>query len=123
MSNQGTLGAFASVLSQINANPFNVSYEFDLELRGEVLLMSATYFENDINTGIPEKQRTRKWFVSEHATESEIVQTALKCILTSAEHNVREHFSYCGMPVFGPHINVQKVLSLVRSEESIDKRK
>ena len=123
MSDQSTVETVYGFLSRINANPFGVPYEFGLELRGDVLLMSATYLEKDINTGVPEKQRTRKWFISEHATESEIVQTALKCILTSAEHSVRENFSYCGMPVFGPHINVQKVLSLVRSEESIDKRK
>src|ERR1700722_19292527 len=100
MSDQSTLEAVETILDRIDANPFDVSYEFDLELRGDVLLMSATYLENDIKTGKPEKQKTRKWFISEHATESEIVQTALKCILTSAEHNVREHFSYCGMSVF-----------------------
>lgn len=61
--------------------------------------------------------------ISEHATESEIVQTALKCILTSAEHNVREHFTYGGTLVFGPHINISKLLSLLGGDDSINRRK
>jgi hypothetical protein len=123
MSDQSTFERVRGILDQIDASPFEIFYAFDLELRGEVLLMSATYLEKDVKTGIIERQRTRKWFISEHATESEIVQTALKCILTSAEHNVREHFSYCGTLVLGPHINISKVLELVRSEEAVDRRK
>ena len=44
--------------------------------------------------------------------KSEIVQTALKCILTSAEHRVREHFKYRGSRVYGPHFDVEALHEL-----------
>ena len=48
----------------------------------------------------------RWWRLSHHMTKSELVQTALKAVLTAEEHEAREHFLYKGVPVFGPHINV-----------------
>lgn len=57
-------------------------------------------------TGKPQFQHTRKWYVSKFACKSEIVQTALKCVLTSVEHEAREAFKYRGRAVFGPHFDV-----------------
>jgi hypothetical protein len=51
-------------------------------------------------------QKGRKWFLSPHMTKSEVIQTALKAVLTAEEHEVREHFTYAGKAVFGPHIDV-----------------
>ena len=51
----------------------------------------------------------RKWFLSPFMTRSEIVQTALKAVLTAVEHEAREHFLYKGRPIFGPHISVEKL--------------
>ncbi len=48
----------------------------------------------------------RKWVISPHATKSEIVQTALKAVLTAEEHEAREHFKYRGRAIFGPHYDV-----------------
>lgn len=53
---------------------------------------------------------SRKWLLSEHMTRSEIVQTALKAVLTAAEHEAREKFKYKGHAVFGPHISVERLL-------------
>lgn len=52
---------------------------------------------------------SRKWFLSPHMCESEIIQTALKAVLTAEEHEAREHFLFLGKPIFGPHINVNKL--------------
>ncbi len=76
------------------------------------IYLQAEYEESDIVTGKPERQHTRKWYLSEHAVKSEIVQTALKCVLTSAEHRVREHFLYRGARVFGPHFDVDALHEL-----------
>ncbi len=55
---------------------------------------------------------TRKWYVSQHSTDSEIVQTALKAVLTAEEHEAREHFLYRGRTIFGPHHSVDALLNL-----------
>ena len=38
------------------------------------------------------EQTTRKWYISPWATKSEVVQTALKLVLTALEHEARENF-------------------------------
>ena len=81
-------------------------YRFLVTLRGSAMLLYATYNEPDINTGVIELQTTRKWWISEHSTETEVVQTILKCVLTSTEHRTREAFIYKSKRCFGPHIDV-----------------
>ena len=56
--------------------------------------------------------KSRKWYVSQHATTSEIVQTLLKAVLTAEEHEAREHFTYKGRPVFAPHHHVDALRDL-----------
>lgn len=88
-------------------------YEFRVleDGRGEMYLQ-ACYDERDTVTGFLEKQLTRRWFLSPSMGESEIVQTAFKCIMTSAEHRVREWFKWNGQPVFNPHFDVNALHQL-----------
>lgn len=94
---------------------------------GDGAFLQLTYMEQDVdappavgNVGaysapaprVP--QHGRKWHVSQHATDSEIFQTALKAALTSAEHRVREHFLVDGLRVFGPHLDIEAMLMFVR---------
>ena len=48
--------------------------------------------------------RGRKWRVSRHSTEREVVGTAFAALLMALEHEARESFRYRGAVVFGPHI-------------------
>ena len=57
-------------------------------------------------------QKGRKWYVSPHATKSEIVQTVLKAVLTAEEHEAREKFTYQGRPIYGPHLSVDRLVEL-----------
>lgn len=81
-------------------------------LAGGASFLQITYAEADVETGQMEEQRGRKWFISEHATRGEVVQTALKAALTSAEHRVREHFTYKGERIFGPHFDLDALVEL-----------
>ncbi len=68
--------------------------------------IQAHYFELDIATGAMGPQFTRKWLVSPHACESEVVRTVFKCVATSMEHRTREGFKWKGQRIFGPHIDI-----------------
>jgi hypothetical protein len=57
-------------------------------------------------------QRSRKWYLSQHATDSEVVQTALMAALAAEEHEVREHFLFNGCAIFGPHHNVYALFNI-----------
>jgi hypothetical protein len=59
----------------------------------------------------------RKWRMSMHMTYSEIVQTALKAVLTAEEHEAREQFLYRGRAIFGPHLNVETLYRITGETE------
>ena len=58
----------------------------------------------------------RKWYVSAHATRSEIVQTCLKAVLTACEHEARESFRYRGEAIFGPHHDVEALRGIAQAK-------
>ena len=62
----------------------------------------------------------RKWMLSPHMTKSEVVQTAFLAVKTAEEHEMREKFTYCGRPIFGPH---QDVDTLWQNCDKTDERK
>lgn len=55
-----------------------------------------------------EMQSGRKWYISQHMTESEVLQTALLAVLTFEEHEARECFRYQGKQLYGPHIDISQ---------------
>jgi hypothetical protein len=56
----------------------------------------------------------RQWRISQHATKSEVVQTAMKAVLTALEHEAREEFLYADTAIFGPHFNVDDLVVLAK---------
>jgi len=83
---------------------------------GNGYYIQLRYIEPDIETGDPEDQHSRKWYISSHATPSEIVQTVLKACLTSGEHMIREHFTYKGYRILGPHFDIEQLVELCKRE-------
>lgn len=74
--------------------------------------VQGEYLEPDIHSNQMEKQFTRKWLLSPQMTNSEIVATAFKLCLTSAEHRTREAFTYRGQRIFGPHFDVEDLVKV-----------
>jgi hypothetical protein len=54
----------------------------------------------------------RKWYISHHATETEIVNTALKAVLAAEEHEAREKFKYKGVAIYDPHTDVNALIDM-----------
>lgn len=54
-------------------------------------------------TGSNDWQRGRKWFVSEHSTDEEIIRTMRMAILAFEEHEMNENFKFRGERVLNPH--------------------
>lgn len=90
-------------------------YTFCAHQRGDIIYLQAGYYEDDIITGRREHQKTRKWLLSEHMVKSEVVQTAFKCVMTSMEHRVREHFLYRQERIFGPHFDVDALYDIAKA--------
>jgi hypothetical protein len=65
----------------------------------------------------------RKWLLSPHMTNSEIVTTAFKALLTAVEHELREKFTYKGQAIFDPHMDVDRLVALRMQEDALSHRK
>lgn len=96
----------------ILSNVDYLQYTFHVSEGHGGVYLQATYVEPDVRTGEQDIQYTRKWLLSPHMTDSEIVQTAFKCALTSAEHRVREWFKYKDHAIFGPHYDIEDLVQL-----------
>jgi nicotinamidase/pyrazinamidase len=91
---------------------FTVKFHGGETDESEVMYLQASYMRPDAETGVPECGRGRKWHISPWMTESEIVLTALKAVITNAEHEAREAFTYEGRRIFGPHIRLRDLLTI-----------
>lgn len=60
--------------------------------------------------GVPELQKCRKWRISPHMTETEIVRTAFKAIEAAVIHETQEDFTYRGLAVYNPHFDINVFL-------------
>ena len=89
-------------------------WNFDLIDTGYGVFIHVWYHEPDTRTGEMTVQYGRAWHIPAQATESEVVQTALKACLTSAEHRVREAFKYEGEAIYMPHYDVKELKELAR---------
>lgn len=86
-------------------------WEFDVISRGEVTMLRVRFKDA---AGV--EQKGRKWFISEHSTASEVVQTLWLAVATALEHEAREEFTWRGEAVMGPHFDVWKLHGLARSK-------
>ena len=70
----------------------------------------------DTATGQPAAWKGRKWTLSLHMTDTEIVQTVWAAVQRALMHEAAELFKFKTMPIFDRHINVH-MLSDLRANE------
>ena len=95
-----------SILDNIDLGNMWNKYEFriyEVDHTREGYLLWLDYEEPDVNTGEMCKQRTREWYISKTATESEVLRTVHKLLLGSMEHRLDEHLTYKGRRIYDPH--------------------
>ena len=102
------------ILSRVR---YRQGWFFNVADRGDYLTLQVRFSAPDLVTGCPEYQNGRKWLVSRYSTPSELVTTAFKAVLTAEEHEIRESFRYRGKMIFGPHFNVEALVSVAGSTE------
>lgn len=73
-------------------------------------------------SGVPMTWRGRKWGLSYYMTKSEVVQTAFLALLTALEHETREKFMFKGRAVFGPHFDIERLVTLASDPNNQDVR-
>lgn len=75
------------------------------------------YDKCNSGTGEQQLQKCRKWMLSRHMTDSEIIDTAYAAIERAVQHELREQFKVDDVSLYNPHIdfnhlvNINKTLS------------
>jgi hypothetical protein len=85
-------------------------------------LMITAYQVKDNTSDALIDWNSRKWMLSEHMTDGEIVQTAFLACMTAVEHEMRETFLYEGYSIFDPHYDIKKLVSLRSSPDALKER-
>lgn len=106
------------LICQVRFTIFNTLIVFEVRPDRDGARVRGCHWSPDPRTGKASEHFTRRWLISPHATDSEIVQTLFKLCLTAVEHEAREGFFYRGEQVFGPHFNVDDLVDLAASGSS-----
>ena len=85
---------------------------FIVDIGADGVYLQSWYLERDTVTGKMEKQWTRPWLIKPYTSNSDIVRTAFKCIMTSMEHRIREWFTWRNRAIFQPHFEVEQLWNL-----------
>lgn len=94
-------------LEEIIGNIRFMDRRFRILEKGDGFLLQVQYMEACTDTGALEVQSARKWYISSHATETEVVDTAFAAVMRSMRHVVHEHFLYKGVRTMDPHLSIK----------------
>ncbi|MBD9542237.1 hypothetical protein IB276_22595 [Ensifer sp. ENS04] len=116
---------FADRLANLYANlvlPGSLDVVFKFDTRGFFYAQIVDLEGEDNVTGEPLVWHGRKWMLSPHKKDNEIVTTVFKALMTALEHEAREQFFYKGVAILNPHFDLEKMVEFHRQEGSKDCR-
>lgn len=58
----------------------------------------------------------RKWYLSSHMTDDEIIKTCYVAFKSAVKHEIMEGFKVDGIVLFNPHINFEELLKISNKE-------
>lgn len=93
-------------------------WSFRVMQSGDGFLVQVAFVAPDSRDGADREQRGRKWYVSRHATVSEIMQTALAAVLAAVEHEAREDFLVDGRAIYHPHHQLVDLIMIANSTDA-----
>ncbi len=110
---------FKDIIRQIQFDPWAIVLGKD----GDRYYLQVQSDEGICNvTGAPMSWKGRKWPLSPHMTETEVVNTAFLAVLGAMQHEVCEKFFYKGVTVYDPHIRIEDRVA-IRKTKPLDARK
>lgn len=93
-------------LSPFTLSQCGIDFKFIVELDKKSftrVYIQIVYDAKCTKTGKIESWSSRKWYLSEHMTEDEVVKTLYAAFEMCVKHEVMEGFKYDNKPVFNPH--------------------
>lgn len=103
------VGLFPNWAIHFGCSEFSPGGDAPMQLIDSYLQIVATDAKDNV-TGAPITWRGRKWRLSPHMTETEIVNTALLAYHNAMEHELFETFTYVGRRIYDPHRSVDSMI-------------
>lgn len=111
-----------SICSGISMECFGTTFDLriarDQKFNRGRFFIQVTYKAKCNKTGKLQNWHGRKWYLSEHMTDDEVVKTAFAAFKATVEHEIMEGFKVNGITLFNPHINYLSLLSISNQEIS-----
>lgn len=83
---------------------------------GGRIFIQVQYKAPDSRTGKLNDWNSRKWYLSEHMTEDEVVKTCFAAFKAAVEHEIMEGFRYEDKIVFNPHVDFRELMNISHKE-------
>lgn len=122
-----TLESIRTLMSHITFSLFGQDFYIITELDksyGKRPYLQVYYHAPCAKTGNIERWSGRKWYLSPHMTDDEIVKTAWAAAQAAVEHEIKEGFKFDNIVLFNPHVDFRKILEIspheVKREENFD---
>jgi hypothetical protein len=97
---------------------FNLRIDRDNLNLGGRNFIQVTYNAKCNKTGKEQTWHGRKWYLSDHMTDDEVVKTAYAAFKATVEHEIMEGFKVNGITLFNPHVNYLSLLKISNEEVS-----
>lgn len=95
---------------------FGIRVETDNANEGGRVFIQITYSSKCTKTGEVDSWHGRKFYLSPHMTDDEIVKTCYTAFEACVKHEVMEGFKVDGIILFNPHINFEELLKISHKE-------
>ena len=83
--------------------PWFENFRFLLRYTNEIPYLQIKFNAPCNMTGEMQEQSGRKWMLSYHMTNDEVISTAFAATKMCVEHETRELFKWWGEPIYRPH--------------------
>jgi len=87
-------------------------WQFHLESREDCFTLQIRFFDVCVNTGELSLQTCRKWFISKHMTDNEIIRTVFMAVEKAEYHEMCEKFKFDNKLINNPHFDVLQMSEL-----------
>jgi len=76
------------------------------------LYLRIGYETDCVKTGENKTWYGRKWYLSDHMTDDEIIKTAYAAFEMAVKHEILEGFKVDGKSLFNPHVDFEELLKI-----------
>lgn len=78
--------------------------------------VQVLFMDKDRITGKEELQRCRKWILSLHSTNSEIIRAVFKAVEAAMLHEVQEAFKFRNARIYNPHMDLEELADAINAK-------